>query len=360
MSKMSKINVFLLCFILYANSLSAFAFETDQYNLPPVPLADIGGEVSVYAAENIERAIGKINKEIVRHQKCLDGKTQNKDCGSDEKEKAKLKYLRSETAVVREVFKLLGDGFPPFTNSGTWMEKHGFKGSPARYKTSFGDSIFKVFPTDYLTISNTVNLYGAHLGTDKIAHIFQQGYTYFKRVEQAKAKGLTDEQALRKAINWGRMTEKTYYGILISGLFSNGDLAANFAGMKFYQTLTRRVKIGETLHPAILVLENGLWKFNVSANGRERLLKPFISDHLNEALNPSVFIKLFNFDSFVRETVRRKSCPQWREKFPAMTQKDFAGQTEKLKFWHGEDYGHKDSNRFITIADTCFEVGAER
>jgi hypothetical protein len=272
-----------------------------------------------------------------------------------EKEKAKLKYLRSEDAIVREVFKLLGGGIPPFTNSGTWMEKHEFKASPARYKTSFDDSIFKVRPSNYLTISDTVNLYGTHLGTDKIAHIFQQGYTYFKIVERAKAKRKSDEKALRKAFNWGRMTEKTYYGTLISGVFSNGDLAANYAGMKFYQGLTKEIKIGDFVRQPVLVLDEGVWKFNKNADLREVLLKPFISDHLSEALNPSIFIKAFWFDSTVRETVREKSCWQWRKKFPGISQSEFAEKTEDLKLWHGEDYGHKKSDHFITIANTCFD-----
>ena len=256
--------------------------------------------------------------------------------------------------MSKAVFKPLGGGIPPFTSSGSWMEKHEFKAQPARYKTSFGDSIFKAFPSDYWTISDTVKLYGIEFGTDKIAHIFQQGYTYYKIYERARAKGLSHEQAARKAFKWGRMTERTYYGVLISGLYSNGDLAANFAGMKFYQGLTREIKIGDEMRPAILVLDGGVWKFNENVNLREQLLKPFISEHLNEALNPSIFIKLFRFDSCVRKTVKEKSCPQWREKFPKMTKSDFAAITENLKLWHGEDYGHKDSDRFITIADTCF------
>ncbi len=349
-----KIAVFILCFALLAPSLGVFAFETDQYNLPPAPLADIGDEVSDYTAENVEKAVEKINAEIAAHQSCIEKNSKKTNCDSAKKEKAKLAELRSETMIVKEVFKLLGGGVPPFTNSGTWMEKHEFKAQPARYKTSFGDSIFKAFPSDYLTISETVNLYGSQLGTDKIAHIFQQGYSYYKIYERSKAEGLTNEKAAQKSFRWGRMTEKTYYGNLISGLYSNGDLAANFAGMRFYQGLTREVKIGDEMRPPILVLDEGVWKFNGKINLREVLLKPFISDHLNEALNPSIFIKAFWFDSCVRETVRKKSCPQWRERFPNTMQKEFAEKTENLKLWNGEDYGHKNSDHFITIADTCF------
>ena len=339
---------------MLTQTFTVFAFETDQYNLPTVPLADIGGEVTDYTLENIEKAVGKINAEIVEHQACLDKTSKKSNCDSIEKEKAKLKYLRSEAAVVKAVFRPLGGGIPPFTNSGTWMEKHEFTAQPARYKTSFGDSIFKAFPSDYWTISDTVKIYGVEFGTDKIAHIFQQGYTYYKIVERAEKKKISPERALKKAVNWGRMTEKTYYGTLISGVFSNGDLAANYAGMKFYQGLISEIKIGNKTRPPILILENGFWKFNEKINLREVLLKPFISDHFNEALNPSIFIKAFWFDSCVRETVKEKSCAGWRKQFPNYTKADFAAITENLKLWHGEDYGYKKSSHFITIADACF------
>src|SRR5688500_16745556 len=76
------------------------AFETDQYNLPPEPLADIGEEVREYTVENIRIAISKVNAEIA---KCLNNK-----CGSDTAAKSRLAYLRSEEAVARAVFRELG------------------------------------------------------------------------------------------------------------------------------------------------------------------------------------------------------------------------------------------------------------
>jgi hypothetical protein len=56
----------------------------------------------------------------------------------------------------------------------------------------------------------------------------------------------------------------------------------------------------------------------------------------------------------VRKTVEKQSCAAWRKRFPGLTQTDFARLTENLKLWRGEDYGHKNSVRTITIADTCF------
>jgi hypothetical protein len=351
----SKINGFFLCIVLATQSLTVFAFETDQYNLPPVALADIGDEVSDYVEENLRKAVDKINAEITALQSCLDKKPVKSGCGdSPDKERARLAFLRSEAAMTREVFKPLGGGFPPFTNSGGWMESHRFKAQPARYKTSYGKSIFRIFPINYLTVSATVNLYGTQMGTDKIAHFFQQGYTYLRIYERAVARGLSPAEAAQKAIRWGRMTENTYYGTLVSGIFSNADLCANFVGMKFYQNLTREIKIGEKTRPPILILKNGSWTFNENIEPHEALLKPFLSAHLNEALNPSILTPLFGFRSSARHIVEKNACRQWRRQYPNFSATDFAEITRNLKLWNGENYGFKDSEKFISLADTCF------
>ncbi len=344
-----------LSLVFLARSSPVFAFETDQYNLPTVPLADIGDEVSEYVEENIREAVTKINRKISEHEACLSNKEKVSNCDSPEELKEELVKLRSAETVAKGVFKPLGGGIPPFTNSGTWMEKHKFEAKPARFKTSFSDSIYKVLPVNYLTISDTVRIYGVEFGTDKIAHIFQQGFTYYKLYEKASAKGLSPKKAAQKAIKYGKRTEATYYGYFVSGVYSNGDLAANFAGMKFYQNLTREVKVGnETLLP-ILELKDGIWKFKDEKNLRTAVLKPFISNHLNEALNPSVYFKLFWLDTCVRKTVRKQSCSGWRTQFPDLKKADFENITNGLKLWHNEDYGYKESSHFITIANSCFE-----
>lgn len=340
-----------LCAVLLAQSLRAF--ETDQFNLPAAPLADIGDEVSDYTEENLREAIGKINTEISARRNCLEKR--GKNCESPEKTRLRLNYLRSEEAVAREVFNLLGAGFIPSTKSGTWMNSHKFKAQPARYKTSYGDSIYRLAPTNYLTISPTVRLYDVEFGTDKIAHFFQQGYTYYIKQKRAAEKGLAEGEAAKKAIRWGKISEQTYFGTLVSGVYSNADLAVNYIGMKFYQGLTHEIKIGETVRPPVVYLKDGAWTINENTNLlllRETLLKPFISNHFNEALNSSKYS--FFLRSSVRRTVRKKACGEWRGAFPNLTQTDFADISQKLKLWHGEDYGFSESENFVTIANTCF------
>lgn len=351
--KLQNIVRLVLCVVLLLQSI--FAFETDQYNLPPEPLADIGDEVSQYTEDNLRKAVKKINDEIVFRENCLSRKIEKGKCSSPEKERAKLEFLRSEEAVAREFYKLVGTGIPPFTAAGRWMESHKFNAQPARYKTSFQDSIFFVFPTDYIGISATVDLYGTQFGTDKIAHIFQQGYSYYEIYNRALAKGLTPQEAEKKAIKWGKFTEHTYYGMIISNVFSNADLCANFAGLKFYQGLTRDIKIGDKIKPAVLILKDGVWKLNENAVLFDILLKPFISNHFNEALNPSIFFKYLGLRCYVRKTVKKQSCRQWFDKFPNLSRAELEKTSKSLTLWNGEDYGFKDSKNFITIANTCFD-----
>ena len=151
------------------------------------------------------------------------------------------------------------------------------------------------------------------------------------------------------------MTERTYFGTLISGVYSNADLEANYVGFKFYQGLTREIKIGATARPPLLVLKNGYWTFNPRVNVRESLLKPFISDHLNEALNPSVFTEFLGLRAWVRHMVKRRSCRQWFARYPGLSQSELNQRSWALRRWNGEDYGFTGSEHFITIANTCFE-----
>lgn len=330
-----------------------FAFETDQYNLSPVSLADIGGEVTDYAEQNVRKAFEKTNAEIAEHQNCLEKKSSG--CDAPEKEKATLEKLRSEDKITREVFDLLGGGIVPFTNAGTFMDKHQFKAQPPRYKSSFGKSIFKRYPTDYLTISPTVKIYDAEFGTDKVAHFYQQGYSYYKIYKRAVAEGVSADEATKKAVKWGRKTERTYYGTLTSGVYSNADLCSNYAGLRFYQNLTGEIKISGEIRPPLLVLKNGFWAFNDAVDLRTNLVKAFFSEHFNEALNPSVYTNFIGFRTSVRRIVRDDDCPQWRERFGELTSVDFKNKTDSLKLWNGEDYGYTDSRNFITIAAACFD-----
>ena len=344
---------------LLVSSRNVLAFETDQYDLPPVPLADIGDEVSEHVEQKLRKAVDKINAEILIRQRCKSGDADGgpePGCDSLKAEVAKLASLRTDAAMVDAVFDELGAGVPPFTSMGTWMDAHDFRGQPARYRTSYAKSIFVLYPPIAFTISPTVNMYGSEFGTDKIAHLFQQGYTYYKIYHRALAEGATPEEATAKAVGWGQKSERTFFGTLVAGVYSNADLAANYVGLKFYQRLTQTITLGDSTRPAVLLLKDGLWTFNDGVNLRDELLKPFISGHLNEALNPSIFTKNLGMRWYIRRTVRKRSCAQWFERYANLSKSGLDEESQALRQWQSEDYGFTDSEHFVTIANTCFEA----
>ncbi|MEZ5308848.1 MAG: hypothetical protein R2684_17015 [Pyrinomonadaceae bacterium] len=336
----------LSCLVLSGN---AFAFETDQYNLSPVPLADIGPEFDEYLVATLDEVISETNAEIDEIENCLENK--NVNCGKQRQMAERSDELRSPDSIAKAVFKKLGDGTLPFTKVGTWIEKHEFRVAPARFKTGYRESVHFAAPMNYLTISPTINMYGTEFGTDKIAHIFQQGYDYYKIRAKAIDKNKTAEIGESEAVKFGRISEKTYFGTLVSAVYSNADLAANFAGMRFYQQLTEEIKIGDRSFAPILNLSEGRWVFNGNAKD---LLKPYISNHLNEAYNPGKIYNIAGFRNNFREAVRKNACGDWSTRYPGLTAKDLENKSAGLESWYGEEYGYSKSKDFVTIANTCF------
>ncbi|HQX55274.1 MAG TPA: hypothetical protein PLP07_05060 [Pyrinomonadaceae bacterium] len=328
------------------------AFETDQYNLPPTPLADIGEEVNGYVSDAISKAVTNLNAKIEAAEACLNAtNTRRNGCRSIETERKALAQLRTNDAAAGAVYKLLGDGIFPLSHIGSWLKSHKFSGQPARYTTSFPDSIWATLPTNYLTISPTIRMYGIEFGIDKIEHLFQQGYSYYKIYSRQIAKGATPRAATQKAVSWGQLTERTYYGFLVSGVFSNADLYGNYVGMRFYQGLTEKLQIGESSRPSTLTLDNGRWKFN-SEIDEANLLRPFITDHLNEALNPSGFSAIVF--PYVRKAVRQRACAQWKTAFPEYTRDGLNTRSNNLRQWNGENYGFTAKKRMISMGDLCY------
>jgi len=350
--KMRAIAVLLLAPVLFLSPGGVFAFETDQFNLPPVPLADIGDEVSGYVEANVIAALDEVNAQIDRSLACLERTTAGKGCNARDTEQKKLAYLRSNEGLANEVFKRLGDGNIFRTKFGKWVNSHEFLSNPAMFKTSYLESIYAVIPANYLTISPTVKMFGTEFGSDKLEHFFQQGYSYYKIRNAANAKGTIGEDAIAQAVEWGKKTERTYYGLLVSGVYSNADLYANYAGMRFYDGLTQDISIGETTRPAIAVQENGHWSINEQPTLRNRLIKPFISEHLNEALNPSGYA--FTIFSSVRRVVRKNACREWLDRYPDLTAGRLDQKAIELELWNDEDYGNMAKGHLLRLSEVCF------
>jgi len=298
-------------FILAAGD-AVLAMETDQFTTPRSSLRDIGPTLSRKVVEIIESDRTGEDPELVLYK-----------------------------WVGRNIFT---------SRLGGWV-RHIRAEGPVLFRPNVFGSIyrraFSPVPLAFFFDSPTVNLYGYYVGTDKIDHFFQQGHQYFNIVRQKEAGGAEREQAIASAVAHGVKQEHTYLGTMISGVYSNSDLAANYAGMKFYLNLRDSVQIGDRLWPPLFESSPEGWRLRPGID-KDRVLERFVSNHLDESLNPS----RYRFSRGSIGSLVRARCDRWMKFYAdrldliAPSGQSFAAD------WFGEDYGH-----WLPLTD---EVSIER
>lgn len=297
------------------------ATETDQFTTPPRRLFDIGPMLSRKIVEIIE---------------------------ADQSQKDPDQILARW--VGRNVIR---------SRMSAWVKGIPGTNGLVRFRPSLRNSVYRrtISPAvaSFLFDSPTVNVHGHYMGTDKIDHFFQQGHEYYARVSRKEAKGIDTATAISKAVARGVKQEHSYFGTLASGIFSNADLAANYAGMKFYLNLRRPVQIGDKeLTPLFERTPEG-WRLRAGVD-RDHLLDPYISDHFDESLNPSRY-------RFSRASIRsliEKRCAEWGRFYSDRLALVAPANESFATLWFGEEYGHwLPQNEEVSIANTCPALGPQ-
>lgn len=331
------------------------ALESDQFTLPPKPLGDLGPEIDAELKSILERAMELTNRKIERLEKARDSAKDDKARTKIEKEIAELlDPMRMAEAVKAKWGEQL-----PVTTYENWIEKHKFKATPAFYKPDFGDTVFADQalwkPLLIGAMSPTTKVHGVHQGADKIGHLVQQGFDYYRRYRNELKDGGTEAEAIKAAVDWGVEMESTWGGQWWTGVYSNSDLAANYAGMKFYTNLGQAVKVGDRTMPSVLTTDGGRWAWNPKA--AKDWFAVYVSEHLDEAMNP------FWCDGLMRGGMAKRIKARGA-KWVAHHKTDKAGETARLKrlsTWHGEPYGHSGFEDVVTIVTAYFDaVDGER
>jgi hypothetical protein len=290
--------------LLFAVSV-AHATETDQFTPPKAALKDIGPELSRKVVEIIEA-----------------------DRTGGDPEQILAKWAGHNLFASRPAMLVKKSGFRPNVFGSI-------------YRLAFSP-----VPAAFLFDSPTVNLHGHHVGSDKIDHFFRQGHEYF---EMTVEMGTSAEAVAR-----GVKHEHAQLGTLASGVYSNADLAANYAGMKFYLNVRQPVRIGERILPPLFEKSGEGWRLREGID-RDLLLEPFISDHLDESLNPSRY-------RFSRESIRarvRGRCEEWKRFYADRLGLVAPAGESFASTWFGEEYGHwLPPTDEVSIATECPVVSA--
>lgn len=326
------------------------ALETDQFTLPPKPLVDLGPQADQYLHQAIDRAVARTNQKIADLQRKLLAAEHDEDRRTL---RQKIESLQRPGVIGRLLFDDVAQGMPE-TGLERWLRETEFSEAPGRFDVScirsiYGDVLWYK-PLLVAAMAPTIKLHGVLQGTDKIGHLIQQGHKYYRLYHDARAEGKTDEQARAIAVAWGVESEKTWAGQWWTGAYSNADLAANYAGFKFYLNLCAPVKVGDVIRPPILTLDDsGLWRWNPATD--DDWFAAFISEHFNEAFNPGWV------DEPMREGITDrigKLAPAWIAHYHTdeQTERD---RLARLSLWHGEDYGHRGFDGVVTVVSAYYQ-----
>ncbi len=185
-----------------------------------------------------------------------------------------------------------------FANESTAVDK---------VRVRFEDSIYRDFD---FTESPAVTLTGRlavllrvgdqYVGSDKLGHFFTEGYSYYE---------LYLRSGEAAAIDYGRLTEISFYGLLTTGIFSWADLAANLNGMRFWNALLglRPDPLTQQTVQPMVVCEQGKWK-----RQRDFRWSEYVDDAWDEAINCVAFRDRGLLDkagALIRARSGGRSCP---------------------------------------------------
>lgn len=206
--------------------------------------------------------------------------------------------------------------------------------------------------------AGTINVNGTLFGTDKLIHFINVGKIYHAKFETRVRQGQPADQAAQAAIKSAARnpltSEDGVLGMLTTGIHSNGDLAADFAGMQFYRNLATPVKIGSRELPPMMVREGAYWR--VQARPDSDFFTAFITPHWNEVLNPNRYARYFS--SRLRALIAARctdALDYYRdEQGRPRTAAQFEAIARELSTYYGVNYGYATNSSPVNLNTACF------
>jgi hypothetical protein len=353
----SRICLFFLAMLTLV--VGASAHETDQFAFPPGRnFADLGEYLNRWAYDAIERGRDAANAGI-------------RDAFNRHEPANVIAELQSPsrlTLAVRRQWPWSVTQIEAF--EGTLASPQMRRRYPGRI-VAYGDRFDGVYRSAFFPLdprgwshlaffSSTIKVYGVYMGTDKIGHFTDEGIHYYYTWLAARQSGASDREAIAAAVRNGTegfMSESGMLGMTGNADYSNADLAANFAGFLFYRNLTEPLFLQGKRRNPMLVLDGAYWVISPDVGPEIPFFARFITDHLDEALNPGYFDPYLRpalgrnlarrADLLLRHYADESGNPRPREWFDH--------KLEQLGTFQGLDYGHLGRyDELVSIGACCF------
>jgi hypothetical protein len=258
---------FLLSLILMT-AFSSHALETDNYLAWSVNLPDSSGDINQLIQSQIEDVIISAEKDV--SCKTITFRIAN----------------RFKTTPTRKLFE-------------DWstenLAQKMFPSNPYYLK----QSIYRNTRRTYLSksgLSPNLQVNGLYFGVDKLSHFGSTGRRYLTVFLKNLKQGLSAEEAEKSAIRFGLSNEAGILGLWPSGVFSYGDMEANFQGLRFYQKLCLNEQ------DSYLSKNDGRWELTKIPD-----IRNYVNPHWDESFNLSFRAKGM-WEVSARE-IKEKYCP---------------------------------------------------
>jgi ankyrin repeat protein len=339
---------------LSAITLPAMGHETDQYTLPiGREFADQGDYLTRFMFDTISRGVEKQNSRI---KDAVEHKASAKELKNLQSGEAIADTVNHEFPVALFLINSLDDYDP------TSAAKLRNPGRIVGYKSDHGLRRYIDIPLSPFNAWNSacIKAFGVYMGNDKVGHFTDMGKHYFDAYRAALAKGKNEQQAHEAMLKLGTddpvYSESGLLGLATAGDYSNADLVANYMGFCFYQNLSEPVMLKGELRPPMLVHDGEYWKIADHVRPDSDFFSYFVSDHLNEALNPGWYRDDMR-DKIKKAIVESRKNVLVRYADPngnCWSQEKFDSKTKELFTYWGVDYGHAGGDKLMTIAKMCF------
>ncbi len=191
----------------------------------------------------------------------------------------------------------------------------------------------------FFGIGATIRVDGVMLGSDKLGHFFSQGLKYYKRDQRGWSRD--------RILEFGAVGERWLWGQLMTGIYANADLVANYEGMRFYKSLFDDGVI-EGKGPIIE------WQDGMPVQLREFTWADYVNDYWDEALNPSYVVDALY--TGLRQRIREK-CPQYFKDPSA-----FIAENDDALWSRYKNIGLRDmrENKFRNVCERSRDITSAR
>ncbi len=233
-----------------AGAVSAHALETDNYLSWGLDLPDTSEELNHLIKNQIEDVLAKTSPK------------QDLSC-----EQITFRIAgRFKTTPRRKLFEDFSEKY---------LSDKMFPSNPYYLR----ESIYRNTSRIYLSrsgLSPNLHANGIYFGVDKLSHFGSTGRRYLKEYLKNLKKGYSAEEAEKSAIRLGLYNEARILGLWPSGVFSYGDMEANYQGFRFYKKLCLNEE------DSYLKKVDGSWKLAKVPD-----IKTYVNPYWDETYNQS-------------------------------------------------------------------------